>query len=544
MKIYVLRHGQTELNVQGKFQGRIDTELTEIGKNQVEKSKKELEEIKFDYVFASPLKRAIDTAKIVTKHDIITDKRLIERSFGSLEGKDSIPDYEEKIDFYGVEKIKDVKSRVYNFLDEIKNKYSDKDNILIVTHEGVAQVINSYFNRIYDIKEFRLNTGSYTVYKIINKEKLMKKLENIELNRNIDNFEMLHLIKSNLKKEKLHIVYLMVWTKICGGSKIILEYANRLAKKGHKITIMSYDEEPTWLKLDRNIEFIQLEEDEQIEDNIPECDLVIPTSWKNIYQAVNFGKAPVTFFEQGGSHIFEVENLSKGKYNTVKSRMEIVPFIHTVSEFSKEKIKQNYNKDSEVICNAIDSKIFYPRKNINNIEKNKIDITIIGSEGFKFKNINETLEVIRNLKRKYEIINLNWISQDQPKVNKEKAIVNPKQIEIGNILRNTDIFICNSEYESFCLPALEAMTCGAAVITTDNGGIRDFVIDGFNALVVKKHNLQELTEKIELLINDIELKQNLMKNGIETSKKFTWEESVDKMEEYYKDISRYKVISL
>ena len=542
MKIYVLRHGQTELNVQGKFQGRIDTELTEVGKKQVEKSKEELEKINFDFVFVSPLKRTIDTAKIVTKHEIITDKRLIERSFGSLEGKESIPDYEEKADFYGVEKISDVKLRVYNFLDEIKNKYIDKDNILIVTHEGVAQVINSYFNKTQDIKEFRLNTGSYTVYEIINKEKLMKKLENIELNRNIGNFKMINLTKTDLKKEKLHIVYLMVWTKICGGSKIILEYANRLAKKGHKITLISYDEEPNWFELDSNIEFIQLEEDEQMEDHIPECDLVVPTSWKNIYQAVSFGKAPVTFFEQGGSHIFEVQNLSKEKYNTVKSRMEIVPFVHTVSEFSREKIKQNYNKDSEVICNAIDSKIFYPRNNINNLHKDKIDITIIGSEGFKFKNINETLEVIRNLKRKYEKINLNWISQDQPKVNKERAIVNPKQIEIGNILRNTDIFICNSEYESFCLPALEAMTCGAAVITTDNGGIRDFVIDRFNALVVKKHNQQDLTEKIELLINDIELKEKLMKNGIETSKKFTWEESVNKMEKYYKEISEYKVI--
>lgn len=542
MKIYVLRHGQTELNVQGKFQGRIDTELTEVGKKQVEKSKEELEKINFDFVFVSPLKRTIDTAKIVTKHEIMTDKRLIERSFGSLEGKDSIPDYEEKVDFYEVEKISDVKSRVYNFLDEIRNKYSDKDNILIVTHEGVAQVINSYFNKTHDIKEFRLNTGSYTVYEIINKEKLMGKLENIELNRDIGNCKIINLSKTNLKKETLHIVYLMVWTKICGGSKIILEYANRLAKKGHKITLISYDEEPNWFELDSNIEFIQLEEDEQMEDHIPECDLVVPTSWKNIYQAVNFGKAPVTFFEQGGSHIFEVQNLSKEKYNTVKSRMEIVPFVHTVSEFSKEKIKQNYNKDSEVICNAIDSKIFYPRNNINKLHKDKIDITIIGSEGFKFKNINETLEVIRNLKRKYEKINLNWISQDQPKVNKERAIVNPKQIEIGNILRNTDIFICNSEYESFCLPALEAMTCGAAVITTDNGGIRDFVIDRFNALVVKKHNQKDLTEKIELLINDIELKEKLMKNGIETSKKFTWEESVNKMEKYYKEISRYKVI--
>ena len=540
MRIYVLRHGQTELNTQGRFQGRIDTELSEIGKKQVEESKKKLEQINFDYVFVSPLKRAIYTAKMVTKSEIITDNRLIERSFGILEGKESIPDYEEKAELYCIEKISEIKSRVYNFLDEIIIKCSDKKNILIVTHEGVAQVINSYFYKIDNIKEFRLPTGTYTTYSIINKEELMKKLEYIELNRNIENLVIPQFTKGDFVKEKLHIVYLMVWTKVCGGSKIILEYANRLAKRGHKITLISYDEKANWFKLDENIEFIGLDENQQMEDAIPECDLVVPTSWKNIFQAVKYGKAPVTFFEQGGSHIFEVQNLSKEKYNTVKSRMEIVPFIHTVSEFSKDKIKENYNRDSEVICNAIDSKIFYPRDNMNNCDKDNVNITIIGSEGFKFKNINETLEVIKKIKVKYKNINLNWISQDQPKINKELVIVNPKQIEIGNILRKTDIFVCNSEYESFCLPALEAMTCGAAVITTDNGGIRDFVKDGYNAIIVKKHNSQDLTEKIELLINNKEIKEKLMKNGMNTSKKFTWEESVNKMERYYKEIARYK----
>lgn len=538
--IYVLRHGQTDLNLQGKFQGRIDTELNDTGIKQVQKSKIDLEKIDFDLVFVSPLKRAKDTAKIVTDKELIIDNRLIERSFGKLEGALSVPDYEEKRDFYEVEHLEDVKKRVDSFLNEIKEKYKDKENILIVTHEAIAQNINAYFYKNDDIKSFRLKTGDYTIYKIIDKEKLMKNLEEIELSRKLLDVKPQKLTKIYDRKEKLHIVYLMVWTKVCGGSKIILEYANRLAKKGHKITLLSYDEKPTWFNLNEKIEFIQIPEGELIENSVPDCDLIIPTSWKNIYQAIVSQKAPVTFFEQGGSHVFEVQNLSKLKYATVIRRMELVPFIHTVSSYSKDKIKEFYGKDSEVICNAIESKIFYPRSNFD-ITDNNINITIIGSEGFKFKNINETLEAIRILKKKYNNINLNWITQDTPKMNKEKAIVNPKQIEIGNILRKTDIFICNSEYESFCLPALEAMACGAAVITTDNGGIRDFVKDGYNALIIQKHNLDDLTEKIELLINDTEKRIQLMKNGIETSNKFSWEKSVDKIENYYRNIAQYKI---
>lgn len=540
MNIYVLRHGQTILNVQGKFQGRIDTELTDEGRKQVEESKSDLSKIKFDLVFVSPLKRAIDTAKIVTKEKLIVEQRIIERSFGNLEGKKGIPNYEEQIELYNIEPLQDIKNRVFSFLDEIKEKYSDKDNILIVTHEAVAQNINAYFNNVDDIKNFRLQTGKYTKYKIINKEQLMKHLEEIELKRPITNLNMNLVYNSENNKKTLNIVYLMAWTKVCGGSKIILEYANRLAALNNQITIVSYDEKPNWFDLNKKIKFVQVPEDKQMEEYIPKCDVIVPTSWKNIYQAVNSQKAPVTFFEQGGSHIFETQNLSETKLKTVSDRMKIVPFIHTVSSFAKNKIKELYGKDSEVICNAINSEIFYSR---SNFEKNddKIAITIIGSEGFKFKNISESLQAIRKLKKKYNNIVLNWISQDAPKINSEKAIINPKQELIGEILRKTDIFICNSEYESFCLPALEAMSCGAAVITTDNGGIRDFVKDKYNALIVEKHCEEDLIEKIEYLINNEADRINIMKNGIETSKKFSWDVSTNKMNEYYKEISKYTI---
>ena len=114
MNIYVLRHGQTVLNVQGKFQGRIDTELTEVGINQVKKSEAELKKISFDKVFVSPLKRAIDTAKIVTNKELTIDNRLIERSFGALEGNDGIPDYEDRIEEFGIEPLEDIKKNLYS----------------------------------------------------------------------------------------------------------------------------------------------------------------------------------------------------------------------------------------------------------------------------------------------------------------------------------------------------------------------------------------------------------------------------------------------
>ena len=369
----------------------------------------------------------------------------------------------------------------------------------------------------------------------------IKEWEQLELNRTSNIFPQRVIKDENIKKEKLSIVYMMVWTKVCGGSKIILEYANRLAKKGHKISIVTYDDEPTWFPISDEINFIQVPEGEEIKKYIPQCDLLVATSWKCIYEAVESNKAPVAFFEQGGSHLFEAEKLDERKRQVVEDRLKLVPFLYTVSQYSSDKIKQLYGRDSEIIYNALDNNIFYPRE--EKIKQSEMtSITIIGSEEFKFKNIEAILQVIRKLKERYPI-QLNWVTQTKPERNKEEAIINPEQKRIGDILRNTDIYICNSEYESFGLPTLEAMTCGATVITTDTGGMRDFVQDGKNALVIQKNDNKDMEEKIELLIKDNKLRQKLAEEGIKTAQRFQWENSIEKIEEYYRKIANYQIFN-
>lgn len=169
MNLYILRHGQTNYNFEGKFQGRVDTVLNEFGEKQVEETAKELKNINFDVVISSPLTRAIQTAKKVTNQEVLLDDRIIERSFGLLEGKTSVADYEENYEKYKIESMESLIKRVNDFLDEIQDKYSQKQNVLVVAHEAVAQVIEAYYNGIPksgSIKEYRLANAKYKVFKI------------------------------------------------------------------------------------------------------------------------------------------------------------------------------------------------------------------------------------------------------------------------------------------------------------------------------------------------------------------------------------------
>ena len=100
--------------------------------------------------------------------------------------------------------------------------------------------------------------------------------------------------------------------------------------------------------------------------------------------------------------MFDFQRLSQEKKEAVKQRYNLVPFVYTVSSYSKDMIKSIYNKDSYVICNALDTTIFYPREEFDK-NKQDIDITIIGSENFKFKNIQGILEAIRKLRKQYNL---------------------------------------------------------------------------------------------------------------------------------------------
>ena len=65
MKIYVMRHGQTDWNLAGKAQGRTDIELNDTGIEQAKQTKKQIDNYKIDLIICSPLKRARKTAEII-----------------------------------------------------------------------------------------------------------------------------------------------------------------------------------------------------------------------------------------------------------------------------------------------------------------------------------------------------------------------------------------------------------------------------------------------------------------------------------------------
>ena len=85
MKIYLVRHGQCESNVIGRY-NFVDEDINEMGIKQAEDLREKIKDLDYDIVISSPLVRALHTAKIINTNgkEIKTDERLIERKHGSL----------------------------------------------------------------------------------------------------------------------------------------------------------------------------------------------------------------------------------------------------------------------------------------------------------------------------------------------------------------------------------------------------------------------------------------------------------------------------
>lgn len=145
--IYIMRHGQTDLNKKHVLQGRVNSSLNDTGRQQAEDAAAKLCSlgVSFDMIFSSPLNRALQTAHIIAGDDIPlrTDERLLEMDYGPYEGMDLTSPPPELALFFqnfvngpepeGMESLDSVVQRAGCFLEDFRSD-PVSGNILISTH--------------------------------------------------------------------------------------------------------------------------------------------------------------------------------------------------------------------------------------------------------------------------------------------------------------------------------------------------------------------------------------------------------------------------
>jgi len=186
-RLFLVRHGETNWNREGRFQGQIDIPLNQKGKEQAKKTFEYLKEVKFNKAFSSSMTRPFETAKIILQgnKDLTITKidSLIEIGHGLWEGKlereikqewpNLLKDWHDKpeiVTMPGGESIKDVSERSIKAFEEICLCQKDNDLTLLVAHDAVnktliCNLLGIDFSNIWMIKQ---GNGGITIVDIFN----------------------------------------------------------------------------------------------------------------------------------------------------------------------------------------------------------------------------------------------------------------------------------------------------------------------------------------------------------------------------------------
>jgi broad specificity phosphatase PhoE len=150
--IYLVRHGQTNWNLEKKIMGQTDIPLNNFGRSQAQSLGKEISGLKIDHIFSSDLLRTKETAEIVNKFfnvEVSFDNRLRELNFGVIQGslkEELSSEYWDLVNAhpeeYDVESFESVYNRIKGFFEDLAKK--GLSNVLIVTHGGALRMIMYY----------------------------------------------------------------------------------------------------------------------------------------------------------------------------------------------------------------------------------------------------------------------------------------------------------------------------------------------------------------------------------------------------------------
>ncbi|ADV46667.1 glycosyltransferase family 4 protein [Nitratifractor salsuginis] len=208
--------------------------------------------------------------------------------------------------------------------------------------------------------------------------------------------------------------------------------------------------------------------------------------------------------------------------------------IFTVSKFSKKEIEELYKIDSNkinIVYNAI-NEIFKPIK-IKNNQRYILGVSSLNNQ----KNFHSMIDAFNQIADKniklYLVggINRNFASTKLlDEIDKNQNIILKGRVddkELVELYSNATCFVYPSLYEGFGIPPLEAQACGCPVICSNAASLPEVCSD--SVVYFDPYNVQDIKDKIELVLYNEELQNELRRKGFENIKRFSWEKSANKI---------------
>jgi len=355
-----------------------------------------------------------------------------------------------------------------------------------------------------------------------------------------------------MKNGRMRITFLTPHVDIGGGVRAILGYADGLATRGHEVALICPQStfahmrirgrsiptflpkrllmnvlrhKPSWVDVSADIKYVPAWE----ERHIPDGDIVVATAWQTAAHVRDYApkKGRKFYLVQHYETLFHSPHSREKADETYAYPLRKI----VISTWLKEIMREKFNAEAELLVTPVDFDVFYPTRNGYN-EKKRICML---HHFYDWKGVDDGLKSFEMAKMNYPDIRLVMFGAHAKRVGFDRDYhYSPSGKRLSEIYNSCDIFLCPSWREGLGMTAMEAMACKCALVTTDNGGCRDYAIPGKTALVSPPKNPEKLAQDLMRLLENEELLETIAHHGYEHIRQFTWKKALDKMENVFR----------
>ena len=335
----------------------------------------------------------------------------------------------------------------------------------------------------------------------------------------------------------MKITFLCPHLRIAGGVRAILTYADRLTAEGHQVDVVVPAKGrgrafwrsltgagPDWIPGFRaRVVWV----DRWRPSALPDGDAIIATAWQS---AAAVAAAPA----RCGRKFYFVqhyESLYHGQAEAVDATYRLPLRKIVISTWLRDVMRARFASEAEVLVTPVDPMLFHA-----------VPVTVATSRprvlmlhhDYAWKGTADGFETVARVKRHVSGLYLVGFGLTVPRgpAGYDEFHADLPQDELATLYSGCEIYLCPSWDEGLGMPPMEAMACGAALVTYDNGGCRDYALDGETALVARRRDVGDLALKLERLAADAELRARIASAGATFIRNtFDWGRAVQRMEE-------------
>jgi glycosyltransferase involved in cell wall biosynthesis len=223
------------------------------------------------------------------------------------------------------------------------------------------------------------------------------------------------------------------------------------------------------------------------------------------------------------------ESLYHGEAARVDATYRIPLRKIVISTWLADIMAERFESPAAVVVTPVDGALFRP---VPVEDDGKLRVLMLFHD-YPWKGVADGLEAFDRIRARHPSVVLVGFGVKAPpgKLPFAEFHHNLPQGRLAWLYSRCPIYLCPSWDEGLGMPAMEAMACGAALCTYDNGGCRDYAIDGRTALVAPRRDVDALAWGLARLVEDAELRKRIARSGQDFVRtQFDWERATARLE--------------